>query len=131
MRKQITTVLIAASMGFGVTAIAQQGGMTTPGQNSPAARTAPAESSAQNFRNSDLEKFAEIQKPLDEIRTDYSQRVQSIQEPEKAAQLQQEASEKMMEVVKDSGLEVETYNQIAMAVQSDPELQAKVQSMMN
>lgn len=131
MRKQITTVLIAASMGFGSTAFAQQAGSAAPGQNSPAASTAPAESSATNFKNSDLEKFAGVQKPLDDIRSEYSQRVQSTQEPEKAAQLQQEASEKMMEVVKGSGLEVETYNQIAMAVQSDPELQAKVQSMMN
>jgi inosine-uridine nucleoside N-ribohydrolase len=131
MRKQIITVLIASSMGLGATAFAQQAGSSTPGQNSPAASTAPAESSMQNFKNSDLEKFAEVQKPLDEIRSEYSQRVQSTQEPEKAAKLQQEASDKMMEVVKSSGLEVETYNQIAMAVQSDPELQAKVQSMMN
>ena len=72
-----------------------------------------------------------MQKPLQEIRTDYSERLQSTQQPEQAAKLQQEATDKMMEVIEDSGLEVATYNQIAVALQSNPELQAKVKSMMN
>ncbi|MDP3272036.1 DUF4168 domain-containing protein [Limnobacter sp.] len=129
MKKQLTTALIAASLGLSSAAFAQQAG-STPGQPAPAAPTAPAEPAA-NFNNADLEKFAKVQGPLQEIRNEYSQKVQSTQEPEQAAQLQQEATGKMMEVVQDSGLEVQTYNQIAVALQSDPELQAKVKSMMN
>ncbi|MBU0782571.1 MAG: DUF4168 domain-containing protein [Gammaproteobacteria bacterium] len=136
MKKQITAALIAASMGMGATAFAQQQPGNTPGQpgsapGQPSApQTAPAAPAA-DFRDDDLEKFAEVQKPLQEIRTDYSERLQSTQQPDEAAQLQQEATDKMMEVIEDSGLEVATYNQIAVALQSNPELQAKVKSMMN
>lgn len=122
MKKQITAALIAVSMGMGATAFAQQ-----PGNTPQAAPAAPAA----DFRDDDLEKFAELQKPLQEIRTDYSKRLQSTQQPDEAAKLQQEATDKMMEVIEDSGLEVATYNQIAVALQSNPELQAKVKSMMN
>lgn len=136
MKKQITAALIAASMGMGATAFAQQqpGQPGQPGGSSPgqpsAPQAAPAAPAA-DFRDDDLEKFAEVQKPLQEIRTDYSERLQSTQQPEQAAKLQQEATDKMMEVIEDSGLEVATYNQIAVALQSNPELQAKVKSMMN
>lgn len=130
MKKQITAALIAATMGLGTSAFAQQAG-STPGQPGSAPATQAAPAPAANFADEDLAKFAEVQKPLQEIRTDYSQRLQSTQEPEEAAELQQEATGKMMEVVKDSGLEVDTYNQIAVALQSNPELQEKVKSMMN
>ncbi|WP_334119428.1 DUF4168 domain-containing protein [Limnobacter sp.] len=129
MKKQITAALIAASMGMGATAFAQQPG-NTPGQPGSAPQAAPTAPAA-DFRDDDLEKFAEVQKPLQEIRTDYSERLQSTQQPDQAAKLQQEATDKMMEVIEDSGLEVATYNQIAVALQSNPELQAKVKSMMN
>lgn len=130
MKKQITAALIAASMGMGATAFAQQQPGNTPGQPGSAPQAAPAAPAA-DFRDDDLEKFAEVQKPLQEIRTDYSERLQSTQQPDQAAKLQQEATDKMMEVIEDSGLEVATYNQIAVALQSNPELQAKVKSMMN
>lgn len=203
MRKKLTAVLIASSLGFSGAAVAQQKALTpgdpskpqssssqTPAdqsqgmqspskqsterssssKESPPARAAgsdptrhanPEQSSqssdsstpsskespsaksagsdptkhanptAGNFETKDLQKFAEVQKPLQEIRTDYSKQLEQAQEPEKAAKLQQEASDKMLEVVENAGLELETYNQIAMAVQTDPTLQARVQSMMN
>jgi hypothetical protein len=190
MKKKLTAVLIASSLGFSGAAIAQQKAPTqgdptkhaNPQQSSPSSTGTPstkespparaagsdptkhaapdqssqssdgaatsskesppakaagsdptkhASPSAANFENEDLQKFAEVQKPLQEIRTDYSKQLEEAKEPEKAAKLQQEASDKMLEVVEKSGLELETYNQIAMAVQTDPDLQAKVQSMMN
>ncbi|HEX4855295.1 MAG TPA: DUF4168 domain-containing protein [Limnobacter sp.] len=190
MKKKLTAVLIASSLGFSGAAIAQQkapaegdptkhakpqqssessnspssvkesppakaagseatrhvnpqqssqstDGAATTSKESPPAKAAGSDATkhvtpaAANFENADLQKFAEVQKPLQEIRTDYSKQLENANEPEKAAKLQQEASDKMLEVVEQSGLELETYNQIAMAMQTDPELQAKVQSMMN
>lgn len=136
MRERITAVLIATSMAWGTTALAQnaQEAPTKPStpHSSPAApKGDQAQVNAPDFKDAELQKFAELQKPLQEIRTDYSQRLQSTQKPEEAADLQKEATDKMVEVVKDSGLEVQTYNEIAVALQSNPQLQAKVKSMMN
>lgn len=135
MRERITAVLLATSMAWGTHAVAQQAQTPNPApstpHSSPAAQSQGAAQAAVNFQDQDLQKFAELQKPLQEIRTDYSQRLQSTQKPEEAADLQKEATDKMVEVVKDSGLEVETYNEIAVALQSNPQLQAKVKSMMN
>lgn len=126
MKKQLTAALIAATMtmGVGSIAIAQQAAPQSAPPAAPAANAA-------DFKNAELEKFAAVQKPLQEIRSDYSERLQSTQEPNEAAELQKEATDKMMEIVQGSGLPVEKYNQIAVAMQSNPELQAKVQSMMN
>jgi len=137
MKDTITAVMLATSMAWGTHAVAQQAQTpnpppTTP-HSSPAAQN-PGQGAAQSavsFEDKDLQKFAELQKPIQEIRSDYSKRLQSTQKPEEAAELQKEATDKMVEVVKDSGLEVQTYNQIAVAIQSDPQLQAKIQSMMN
>ena len=137
MKDSITAVLFATSMAWGTYAVAQQAQTPNPPpetpHSSPAAQSPGqgADQSAVNFQDQDLKKFAELQKPIQDIRNDYSKRLQSTQQPEKAAELQKEATDKMVEVVKDSGLEVQTYNQIAVAMQSNPELQAKIQSMMN
>lgn len=137
MKDTITAVLLATTMAWGTHTIAQQAQTPNPApatpHSSPAAQN-PGPGAAQavsNFQDKDLQKFAELQKPIQEIRNDYSKRLQSTQEPEEAAKLQKEATDKMVNVVKNSGLEVQTYNQIAVAMQSDPQLQAKIQSMLN
>ena len=40
-----------------------------------------------------------------------------------------EAQEKMVEAVRDEGMEIPKYNEIATRLQSDPELQQRVSSM--
>ncbi|MGM0639396.1 MAG: DUF4168 domain-containing protein, partial [Pseudomonadota bacterium] len=44
-------------------------------------------------------------------------------------EVQMEANAKMIEVVEDSGLNVDTFNDIGQAVQQDPELMQRVQEM--
>ena len=43
--------------------------------------------------------------------------------------LQLEAQEKMVEAVQDADLDVPTYNEIATRMQTDPELQQRVESL--
>lgn len=139
MKEKITAVLLATSMAWGTHAVAQQAQTQTPNPPPMTPHSSPeaqkpgrgAEESPVSFQDKDLQKFAELQKPIQEIRNDYSKRLQSTQKPEDAAKLQKDATDKMVEVVKDSGLEVQTYNQIAVAMQSNPKLEAKIQSMMN
>lgn len=49
---------------------------------------------------------------------------------EKIAPLQQEVEQKMMKAVEEAGMEMEEFQQIAMAYQQDAELQQKINGMM-
>jgi hypothetical protein len=128
MKKSLATALLSSifALGMGTTAMAQEGGYGQP--SNPAAQ-AQQQAPAADFSNSDLQKFASVQDQLDEIRGDYTDRVQSTDDPAKAADLQQEATQKMVEAVQNAGLEVDTYNQIAMAIQSNPDMRDRVQNM--
>lgn len=121
----ITSLLLA--LGLSTAAIAEQG-YDAPNQAAPVPEAAAPTT---DFSESDLQKFADVQGDLEEIRTEYSGRLESTEDPDQAAQLQQEASQKMVQTVQDTGLNVETYSNIALAIQTDPELRDKVQSMLN
>jgi Domain of unknown function (DUF4168) len=84
-----------------------------------------------DFSDNELKKFASVQEDLEGIRNEYSGKLENTEDPDQAAELQQEASQKMVQVVQDAGMDVETYSNIALALQSDAELRDKVQSMMN
>ncbi|MFU8878725.1 MAG: DUF4168 domain-containing protein [Wenzhouxiangellaceae bacterium] len=80
--------------------------------------------------DSDLDSFADAQMSIMQIQQDYSQRLQNADNPDAANQLQQEANEKMVGAVEEAGLDVESFNAIAMAIQNDPELQQRLQEML-
>lgn len=77
-----------------------------------------------------LEQFADAQTEISTIQQDFSSRLQNVEDPEKARDLQREANEEMTAAVEDAGLDVESFNQIAMAIQNDPELQQKLTEML-
>ena len=125
MKKTATLVSILLALGLSTSAMAEQ-----PQQAAPQAPM-PEAAQAADFNDADLQKFADVQGDLEGIRSDYSGRLESTEDPDQAAQLQQEASQKMVKTVQDTGLDVETYSNIALAIQSNPELRDKVQSMLN
>ena len=83
-----------------------------------------------DFSDADLEKFVDVQPALEEIREDFTQRLEAADDQEAANQLQQEAGQLMVEAVEQEGLDVDTYNNIAMALQSNEELRERVDGMM-
>lgn len=72
-----------------------------------------------------LVKFADAQQAIVQIQQDFSGRLQGVEDPDEAHQLQVQANEEMTAAVRDAGLDVESFNQIAVAVQNDPELQQR------
>jgi GTP1/Obg family GTP-binding protein len=78
----------------------------------------------------ELEKFAKAQLQISEIQQDFAGRLQGIEDPEKAHELQVQANEEMTEAVEEVGLDVESFNEIAMAIQNDPELQQRLTAML-
>ena len=80
--------------------------------------------------DTDLERFVEVQADIQSIVQEYSARLEGTEDSEAAAQLQQEASQMMVAAVEDIGLDVATYNNIAVALEQDEDLQQRVQQMM-
>ena len=91
----------------------------------------PAQQTQVEFAETDLQTFAAVQGDLDTVRAEYSARLEAASDQEQAAQLQQEASMMMIQAVEAAGMEVETYNEIALALQSDPALRDRVAEMLN
>lgn len=127
---KITPLLASLMLAFGVSTAAFAQSAPPPQQGAPAAQAQPAPQSS-DFTDDDLEKFAEVQPTIETIRADYSQRLLDVNDPEQAASLQTEAVQQMVDKVNEVGLEVETYNGIAVALQSDTDLRTRVESMMN
>lgn len=78
-----------------------------------------------------LEQFVEAQVAIIEIQQDYTVRLQEVEDPDRAHELQVQANEEMTEAVTDAGLDVESFNSIAMAIQSSPELQQRLTDMLD
>lgn len=117
IRTSLISLAIALSFGF-TTALAQQGQM----QQQP-----PADI---NVSDQQLEQFADAQVSIIEIQQDFSERLQGVEDPDRAQELQVQANEEMTSAVDEAGLDVESFNAIAMAIQSDPELQQRLTRML-
>lgn len=89
------------------------------------------EKKAEDFSEGELEKFAEAQSEVEEIRNEYSDEVSDVEDTEKARELQDKYAEKMVDSIEETGLDAETYNEISMAIQNDPDLKEKVENMTN
>lgn len=132
MKTKLAT-LLSALMTMGLTTSVYAGEAAPQDQQAPqqGQGAAPAQEQVPtDFSDADIEKFVAAQDDLEGVRQEYSGKLEGTEDPDKAAELQQEASEKMVTIVQEEGLDVETYSNIALAVQSDPELREKVQSMM-
>ena len=77
-----------------------------------------------------LQSFVEAQTKVNEIQVEYSEKIQSTQDPEKAQTLQSEAQDKMVKAVDEAGLDVQEYNQIAQQMSRDPALRERIQELM-
>lgn len=127
--RAIRTTGLALILGLGFSGIASaqppQGGGQPPaaGQQQPSVET--------NFSDAELQSFVDVQGDLQAVREEYTELLEATEDPAEAQSLQEEASQEMVEVLESSELDVETYNQIAMALQQDQELLQRVQEMMN
>ncbi|ANB01638.1 DUF4168 domain-containing protein [Ectothiorhodospira sp. BSL-9] len=72
-----------------------------------------------------VDAFVEVQK----VNDDFAQRLENAADAEEAQALHQEAQEEMVQAVEGTGMNVEEYNEVAMALQNDPELLDQVVQM--
>lgn len=119
---------VLLTMGLASAAYAGESYGTQPQTPPPQAQP---EVDASQFSQDDLQKFASVQQDLEVIREEYSQKLESAGDQQQAQQLQQEASQTMVQAVQSEGLDIETYTQIAKAVRNDETLRELVIQMMN
>lgn len=83
----------------------------------------------EEFSEGQLESFMMARAEVREIQSDYSSRLQDVDDDQKVAELQAEAQEKMVEAVQGEDLTVEEFNEIARKANSDPEFNERLQEM--
>lgn len=133
--RALRTTGLALIFGLGFSGLAsaqpQQGGQPPQGGGQPPAAGQQQPPVETDFSDSELQSFVDVQGDLQAVRQEYTELLEATEDPAEAQSLQEEASQEMVEVLESSELNVETYNQIAMALQQDQELLERVQEMMN
>lgn len=126
-----TAVIVMAALTLtAFPAMAQTGaGGAQGGQQSYQQGMQGQQPGTQNFDDQTLEKFASATVQVGNIQSDFGQKLQGVQDREKATEMQREANQKMIEAVQNSGLDVETYNDIASQMNLDQQLKNKVDQM--
>lgn len=129
----MTHLLLARSMAaLGATAalfvtspaLAQQ----TPGEVT--AKLPPAsQTTTRSFSDEDLESYVKAEAALVDISERYEREYGNETDVEKLTRVRQEMNEEMVEAVSESGIEIETFNEIARALRIDPDLSEKVARM--
>ena len=124
--QRLTALFSAALLATGLMTTAAHAQQTQdPAQDPMATQQAPA----QDFSDQQLQQFADASQEIAVISQDYTQRLQEAADEQSQQEVRAEANDKMIEVVEDSGLNVETFNAIGQAIQQNPEMMQRVQEM--
>ncbi len=78
--------------------------------------------------DSELDKVARAYSEISEIREEFQMSLTGVEDPEAAQKMQEQAGKAMVEAVENSGLDVQTYNDVMQAAQYDEELREKLLS---
>jgi len=90
----------------------------------------PGQSPDTQVTDTELMQFADAMQAVNDIRDQYSQRIEATDSQDQAQQLQQEAGQRMTIAVQESGMTVDQYNEIAVALQGDPQLMQRLEQLM-
>jgi hypothetical protein len=120
LRTTLKLFAVAGTLMIGSVAVAQEAAQQS------------RQSAPQTIEVSDqqLQQFADAQMEIASIQKDFRSRLQNVEDPQKAQELQREANEEMTTAVEEVGLDVKSFNQIAMSIQNDPELQQELTQML-
>ncbi|PSJ41287.1 DUF4168 domain-containing protein [Zobellella taiwanensis] len=121
MKKTLTASALLSALLLATAPVHAQSDAQTP----PPAAQQPAA----NIDDAQLEKFAAALDDIAKIQEDAMARLSQVEDQQKAQAIQQEANENMVDAVNDSGLSVEDYNLIANQLQTNPELQERLQAL--
>lgn len=79
--------------------------------------------------DSALKNFVAASQEIEQIRDEYTVKINNVESQEQAQHLQMEAQQKMVEKVENTGISVADYNQIAMQLRTDANLQQRFEEL--
>lgn len=118
--KLITRLFLVAAMLLPLTAVAAQ--PSTAAQSG----AVPSNTATPHYSDATLRKFVAAFKDVGQIRERYTAKLQQTHSKAQAKSLQQEAGTKMVTAVKQNGLQVQAYNQIAQDAQKNKQLRQRI-----
>lgn len=130
VKHPVLALLAAAGLLFGAATVSAQGGAPQQGGQQGGQQAAPgAQPQAEQIDVSDdeVEGFVDAYMAVQGVNQEYTQKLQEVEDPEKATELQQEAQGEMQSAVDESGLSIEKYQQIANQAGQDEELRGKIE----
>lgn len=122
--KTISLAVAFALSTAGMQAVAQE-----QGQNQGQSMGSAQQAKSADFSDKELKNFVELQDKIGNVREEYVSQIESAESEKKARKLQQKAQSKMVEVIEEEGMSVEEYNAIAVAYNSNPEIQERVDQL--
>ncbi|KGE02752.1 DUF4168 domain-containing protein [Pseudohaliea rubra] len=125
MTFKATSLVLALSLGAVPLASAQYNAAQGQGNTAPPR----AQQQTAEVSDSDLALFQKASGKIAEIRQEYQQALPKAESTEEAQALQEEASQSMVNAVESFGLTVDEFNQIAAAMQANPELRERLNLM--
>ena len=84
---------------------------------------------AADFSDEELQQFVDLQSEIGDIREEYVSKIENADSEDKARELQQEAQSAMVSAIEEAGMSVQDYNAIAVAYNSNPDVQKRVDGM--
>lgn len=121
MNKSFASFSLSILMALTSSAALAQGEAQAPATQ----QAAPASS---EISDSTVEKFVQAQQEVESIRGEYLKRAQQAEDQQQAMGLQQEAQQKMVEAVEESGMQVQEYNMVAQVAQQDSGLKKRIKA---
>lgn len=129
MKQSLTTILAASALTLGIAAptfAQQQGAQGAQGAQPPGAEQQMPQV---EVSDADLELFVKAREKVGEVRQSFQEQMAAAESSEEAQELQQAASGEMVSAVESFGLTVNEYNQIAYAIQAQPELKTRFEEI--
>ncbi|WP_404470726.1 DUF4168 domain-containing protein [Vreelandella venusta] len=121
-QQKMYALLAAALLSIGVTTSVAQA-------QQDAGAPEAAQMNSADVSDAHLEQFIEASEEVATISQEYTERLSTAGDEADQQALRVEANEKMIEAIEDSGLDVDTFNNIGQTIQQDPELMSRVQEM--
>jgi hypothetical protein len=119
--------MLAAAGLFGLV-----GGLTVQAAQSQGAAPPPPAQGQQTLKpvtDEQLVQFIDAAADVQNVQANYAERVQKADDQAKAQELRQEAQDKMIGAVEESGLTVQQFNRIGQRLQTDQALVERLRSM--